>query len=73
MFLWKEAHMELHLQDHSQEVRGSKYPPQVTTCEVPPEQLCPVLGSHVQNRHCESEASLIKGHQSIQGPETPDI
>lgn len=72
MLLWKETHVRLHLQDHSQEVKGSKYPPRVTTWEVSSEQLCPVLGSQVRNRHCQSEASPIEGHQSISGPETPD-
>lgn len=73
MLLWKEACVRLHLQEHSQEARASKYPPQVTTCEVSSEQLCPVLGSQVQNRHCQSEASLIEGHQSVYEPATSDL
>lgn len=65
--------MRLHLRDRSQEVKVSKYLPQLTTSEVSSELLCPVLGSLGQNRLCQSGASLMEGHRSGEGPEAYDI
>jgi len=55
--------VSLHEEKYYQQVKGGDPCPLLSTGEVTPGVLCPVLGSSVQERHGHAGESLVKGHE----------